>query len=73
MKTKCSVCGKRFMPDKESVYLASEGISVVDVFTKVKRVYDATDCPRCGCQQLLNIRVPKIEEGGSENETESET
>ena len=73
MKTKCSVCGKRFMPDKEFVYLASEGVSVVDAFTRVKRVYDATDCPRCGCQQLLKIRVPKIEERKNEDEAESET
>ena len=73
MKLKCSVCGKRFMPNKESVYLASECPSVIDVFTKAQREYEAVDCPRCGCQKLLKIRVPKIEEGGLKDEAESET
>ena len=73
MKTKCSVCGKRFAPCKESVYLASESTSLTDVFTKAPRVYDAIDCPGCGCQILLKIRIPKIEERNSNDETESET
>lgn len=74
MKTKCSVCGKRFMPYKESVYLASETPTFGTFFlTKAPTAYDAIDCPRCGCQKLLKIRIPIIREGGTENEAESET
>lgn len=73
MKTKCSVCGKRFMPYKETVYLASETPTLGTLLTKAPTAYDAIDCPRCGCQKLLKIRIPKIAERENENETESET
>jgi len=71
MKTKCKVCGKKFMPGKDQpVYLVGERLSVVEVMTKMPKAYEAVDCPRCGCQNLLNIRmseIPDAEEGGEGN------
>lgn len=65
MKIKCIVCGKRFMPDKESTYLVCNPVTALSALCNTPNVHDAVDCPRCGCQQLLKIRVPKIEEGGN--------
>ena len=73
MKMKCSVCGKRFMPDKESVYLVHDPVTVFTVLSTAQSVSDAIDCPRCGCQALLKKRLQKIEERKNENEAEGET
>lgn len=57
---KCAVCRKRFTVSKEHVYQASETI-LIDVI----KVYDVVDCPRCGCQKILAVRMPKfVKKGG---------
>ena len=49
---KCNVCGKWFTPVKDNTYLVSDHVT--------KSVYDALDCPRCGCQHQLKLRMPKF-------------
>lgn len=66
MKTKCTVCGKRFAPQKESVYLINGSAATLDILVRAKN-YDAVDCPRCGCQQVLKIRFPQIKEKTGED------
>lgn len=78
MKTKCRVCGKRFMPFAEDTYLIKEQIPIARILTDSAKVLDAIDCPRCGCQCFLKIRLPlhideAVEERKVENEDESET
>lgn len=68
---KCDVCGKRFIPRKEAVYQATEKLSVTEVLTRVPKMVDATDCPRCGCQILLKIRMPIVESEDNKNENEN--
>ncbi len=72
MKKKCSVCGKRFMPTKETTYLAKEGESVLSALSKQADFFDAIDCPRCGCQTVLKKRMQIYEERKCEDETESD-
>lgn len=72
MKIKCGVCGKRFLPNKEAVYQTTESLSLGQVLTQVPKRYDVIDCPQCGCQQLLGIRMPKVAERVIEDEVESE-
>lgn len=71
MKTKCRVCGKRLMPTKETVYFVSPKLSVAEVLTKKQTIYEACDCPRCGCQAVLGIREPIFREDEKGNKDES--
>lgn len=73
MKIKCSVCGKRFLLKKEDVYQTVESLSLTQALTSTPKTYDVTDCPQCGCQKLLGIRMPKAAERIIEDEVESET
>lgn len=60
-KKKCDVCGYRFAPTKEAVYTAEEPRSMTECLTKAPTRFSATDCPRCGCQIALAIRVPRVD------------
>lgn len=59
-KKKCGVCGCRFTPEKEHVYTAQEPRSMGECFSKAPTYFSAIDCPRCGCQIPLAIRVPRV-------------
>ena len=59
-KKKCGVCGYRFTPKKEEVYTAEEPRSMAGCLTKAPTRFSATDCPRCGCQIPLAVRVPRV-------------
>lgn len=65
---KCKVCRKHFTPDSRLVYQVSDSISVVQALTVSQKTYDAIDCPRCGCQLVLNVRMPKAVKGGAEDD-----
>lgn len=55
---KCIVCGKRFNPKKAQRYEVSE--YTVGLFTpKTTKITECFDCPRCGCQNAVNTRIPK--------------
>lgn len=73
MKLKCKVCGERFLPRKETTYQVQEELSGFAALSATNRIYDATDCPRCGRQHILGVRVPMYKERGIEHEAESET
>ncbi len=59
-KKRCSVCGFRFVPTKEATYAANEPQTVSEALKKSATVYTMMDCPKCGCQQALSIRFPRI-------------
>lgn len=59
-KKKCGVCGYRFTLKKEEVYTAEEPRSMPECLTKPPVRFSAIDCPRCGCQIALAIRVPRV-------------
>lgn len=57
----CSICGKRFKPNKENRYEAEELKSVVGVLTgDNSKVWECFDCPACGCQNKVNTRLPRV-------------
>ena len=73
-KKVCSVCGYRLTPTKEEVYTAAEPRAPFALFTTPTQ-FSATDCPRCGCQIPLAVRVPRVTapdtiERGDEEESE---
>ena len=81
--TKCVVCNSNFTLVASQHYVAREGVERGLAVTLVKsteeRLYDAFDCPHCGCQNRVQERMrtlvtteieePITEEGeGSESE-----
>ena len=58
---KCKICGKRFKLAKENRYEAIKmPTGIVDVMTGERAtIYEAFDCPKCGCQNIVNIREDK--------------
>ena len=60
-KKTCGVCGYRVTPTKEEIYVAEEPRGFMDALTKPPMRFSAMDCPRCGCQIPLAIRVPRVD------------
>ena len=52
---KCTICGKWFSVNKKFVYNVvvnkNEGLII-----PCNVIFDAMDCPKCGCQYLLKER-----------------
>lgn len=63
---KCKICGKRFKLIKENRYLATENTGVLAAMTKPPKIFEAFDCPRCGCQNIVNIREETVERSRNE-------
>lgn len=56
---KCSTCGKRVKLRKENRYeVVIKAEAWQKSFGAKDRLYDAFDCPRCGCQMLMHERFP---------------
>jgi predicted RNA-binding Zn-ribbon protein involved in translation (DUF1610 family) len=60
LKKKCTACGQRFAPDKAAIYTARKPQGFFEGITAPVEMYDAMDCPRCGCQNALAVRMPKV-------------
>ena len=62
---KCKICGLKFTPTKEIMYIGKEkehtGILTDIVY------YDCCDCPRCGRQYILGDRIARMKENGDES------
>lgn len=56
---KCSTCGKHVKLRKENRYeVVIKAEAWQKSFGAKDRLYDAFDCPRCGCQMLMHERFP---------------
>ena len=60
---KCDVCRTPLELDKEIIYLVEN----TNFFTKERCVYDAVDCVKCGCQNILKERKKRVEDGRKES------
>ena len=66
---KCRACGRRMQLKKEQMYLVpKDNKSLVTVFNEQYQAYEAFDCPRCGCQNLVGVRELRPHERLQENE-----
>lgn len=54
----CGICGMPLNLTKEKYIIEK----AVPFQTENIKEYDAVDCDYCGCQNVLNIRYPKIRE-----------
>ena len=56
---KCNVCGKKVWLRKENRYeVLIKASTLQKSFGAKDRLYDAFNCPRCGCQMLMHERFP---------------
>ena len=56
---KCNACGNEFEPEKEKRYTAKS----INFITKEESFWDCFDCPKCGCQLIVNKRMEVVEDG----------
>lgn len=73
-KLRCKVCGARFTPTADRRYTAIKDTSGTGLIaalgsSETPTYYDAFDCPACGCQIRLDIRLPGSP-GSSNDSTE---
>lgn len=55
-KIVCKVCKTRFTPTQEARYTV-EGKT--EMFATAKRQIECFDCPKCGCQNTVNVRIAR--------------
>ena len=55
---KCKVCGKEFAANNERHYVARENVKTgaFAEIAKEEKIFDAFDCPYCGCQLIAQER-----------------
>lgn len=54
---KCKVCGGRLRLDKECRYEVVTVPTIIGVFSgEHTTVFEAFDCPKCGCQNIVNVK-----------------
>lgn len=57
---KCNICGCEFPAINEKRYIAKDngmsGLAVAFGSHQEEKLYDAFDCPMCGCQLLVQER-----------------
>lgn len=56
---KCKTCGKHFKLRHESRY----EVLVRESFITKPTTYNAFDCPKCGCQNLVSIKETEFVKG----------
>ena len=60
----CDVCGRDFPLIAEERYTVrgaeKSGLATAISFEEADR-YDAFDCPHCGCQNIVNLRLRELE------------
>ena len=60
---KCSICGEQVELRKENRYeVVIEAGVLQKSFGARDQLYEAFDCPKCGCQMLIQERFPAKEE-----------
>ncbi|MDD4511028.1 MAG: hypothetical protein PHY23_09030 [Oscillospiraceae bacterium] len=67
-KIKCKVCGTRFVGTKEALYLATEKTAVLTALTTPAKAFECFDCPKCGCQNAVNVRMAAVMDSGDEED-----
>lgn len=57
----CKVCKRRFVANKNDKYLAQGVRSITDAIMTAPVTYEAFDCPKCGCQNIVNVREQEVD------------
>lgn len=54
-------------------YLATEKTGMLAILTKPSKIFEAFDCPRCGCQNIVNIREEAVGRNRGEEDDSMES
>lgn len=57
----CKVCKRYFRAKAENKYLVTEELTPIETIIKRTRTFECFDCPKCGCQNMVNIREGTIQ------------
>lgn len=60
MKRCCKVCKKFFKLKAENKYLVFNEPTILSSLTEKMTVFEAFDCPWCGCQNVVGVREPRM-------------
>ena len=60
----CKVCGRYFRAKKENKYNVMVSPDGLEVLVKKVKVFECFDCPKCGCQNIVNLREGAKPSGG---------
>lgn len=53
---RCKVCGKPLNLDKSRRYEIKKTPVGLQGLTEAPKTYEAFDCEKCGCQNIVNVR-----------------
>ena len=73
--TKCKICGKRMKlkaADRYEVRIRKEKLMLAMVIPPLRTedtIAECFDCPRCGCQNLIQIREVNVVKGEQQTAT----
>ena len=56
MMKRCKVCGMPLVMRKDRLYHVQQSTAPLEALTNKKTIYEAFDCTRCGCQNIVGIR-----------------
>lgn len=59
---KCKVCGKRFKLLRENKYEVIKRPVGINIMTESPTIFEAFDCPVCGCQNIVNVKEDRLGE-----------
>lgn len=65
-KMRCKICGVNFVLDKSSKYVVMD--DYVPFSFSERKMFEAFDCPVCGCQNIVNERKRSVNEREEGNE-----
>ena len=53
----CKVCNRFFMPKAKDRYQVVKGPTLSEALIgESNKIFECFDCPKCGCQNIVNIR-----------------
>ena len=52
----CKVCNRYFKAKKENKYEVTKEPAGLNNLVEGTKTYECFDCPKCGCQNVVNVR-----------------
>ena len=67
---KCKACKRIMRLKKENKYLVRINPGLVGIIEGKNNIFEAFDCPKCGCQNIIGVRETHIVTDLTECESE---
>ena len=54
---RCKVCNKLFIAKSKNKYLITKAPTLAEaLICQSSKIFECFDCPKCGCQNIVNVR-----------------